>query len=375
MLQSHGVALHPQRKSLLLAPSSKTGRNVGREVVRRSSRRTRGRPENKAACRSRNSEGARVRGEHWRKPVRRLGAPFPQATLRQCEDADRYLNAWSAISTFLDHRGILAPSQVTYRLCTEYPDFRTAPPKGLMRPRSNNTALTELKVFSAILQEAVKREWIQANPCTRLGLKRTPPKKKPEITDAEATEIEQALASRDAWMRDCWLVAMRQGCRLSETATPLKEVDTGARTITFNAKGNRIHTAPLHPDLIPLIDRARSEGRSTLVDLPEYAAKKWHQFFKRIGLPHLSFHCTRVTVVTKLARSGAPIYKTKAYVGHASDTVHAIYQRLMPVDVSDLGAALSNPTAETPDAPAANPTPIRQSSARRASRNQPTSSA
>jgi integrase len=213
-----------------------------------------------------------------------------------------------------------------------------------MRSRSWNTALTELKVFSAIMQEAVRRGFIQANPAVRLGLKRTPPKQKSEISDDEVAKIEAALKECDEWMRDCWLVAMRQGCRVSETAAPLRNIDTKAKTISFDVKGGKIHTAPLHDDLLPLVARARKAKRKTLVVLPPYAPKKWHQFFRRIGLPHLSFHCTRVTVVTKLARSGAPIYQTKAYVGHASDTVHAIYQRLTSADVGHLGAVLSNPT-------------------------------
>jgi len=63
----------------------------------------------------------------------------------------RYLNAWSALATYFTHRGIIAPAEVTYKVCTDYPAFRTAPPKKLMRARSANTALTELKVLSAIV--------------------------------------------------------------------------------------------------------------------------------------------------------------------------------------------------------------------------------
>lgn len=257
----------------------------------------------------------------------------------------RYTNAWSALATYLEHHKIIAPTQITYKLCIDYPEFRTKPPEKIIRARSFNTALTELKVFSAIMQEAVRRGYVTANPCVKLGLKRRTARKKPEITADEQTTIETALEKQDEWMRDCWLVAMRQGCRLSETATPLRDIDTKTKTITFHTKGNRIHSAPLHADLLPLVAKAKKLKRKTLVDLPKYPAKKWHQFFKRIGLGHLSFHSTRVTVVTRLARAGHPIYQTKAYVGHASDTVHAIYQRLAPVDVQHLGAALSNPSA------------------------------
>lgn len=255
----------------------------------------------------------------------------------------RYTNAWSAVSTYLEHINVISPVQITYQLCRAYPHFRTNPPPDVMRPRTFNTALTELKVLSAILQEAVRRGYINANPCLKLGYKRTPPKQKPEITIDEQRKIETALKNQDDWMKQSWLVAMRQGCRISETAVPLRNVDLHTKTISFLGKGDRIHTAPLHDDLVPLMIAAQKNKRDRLVDLPKHAAKKWHQFFRRIGLPHLSFHCTRVTVVTRLARQGHAIAQTKAYVGHASDTVHAIYQRLTPADVRHLGAVLSSP--------------------------------
>jgi integrase len=257
----------------------------------------------------------------------------------------RYTNAWSAIGTYLDHINVISPLQVTYQICRAYPQFRTDPPRNVMRARTFNTALTELKVFSAILQEAVRRGYINANPCLKLGYKRMPPKQKPEITHDEQCKIESALRKQEPWMQESWDVAMRQGCRLSETAAPLHNIDLRRGTISFLGKGNRTHTAPLHDDLVPLVRMAQKHKRHQLVELPKYAAKKWHQFLRRIGLPHLSFHCTRVTVVTRIARDGHSMAQTKAYVGHASDTVHAIYQRLTPADVRHLGAALSSPTA------------------------------
>jgi len=256
----------------------------------------------------------------------------------------RYSAAWSAIATYLENIDVISPLQVTYRHCTEYPQFRTKPPTTAIRARSFNTSLTELKVFSAIMQEAVRRGYITANPCIRLGLRRTPPRKKPEITIREQATIETALFNQDAWMRESWLVAMRQGCRISETGPPMHNVDLRAGTISFVTKGGRIHTAPMHADLVPLYRLAKKQRRSHLVMLPKYAAKKWHQFFRRLGLRHISFHCTRVTVVTRLARNGFTMAQAKAYVGHASDTIHAIYQRLAPADVRHLGKALSSPT-------------------------------
>ena len=47
--------------------------------------------------------------------------------------------------------------------------------------------------------------------------------------------------------------------------------DMKTGTITFRGKGNRLHCAPLHNDLRPLVKRAIKEKRATLVLLPKYA--------------------------------------------------------------------------------------------------------
>ena len=137
---------------------------------------------------------------------------------------------------------------------------------------------------------------------------------------------------------------MRQGCRFPKPLFRSRNIDLPRRVITFLGKGGRIHAAPLHHDLLQLVRRAKKTD-AVLISLDcrnTRRQKCGHQFFRRLGLRHLSFHATRVTVVTRLARKGFSMAQTKAYVGHASDTVHAIYQRLSPVDVRHLGAALSS---------------------------------
>ena len=57
-------------------------------------------------------------------------------------------------------------------------------------------------------------------------------------------------------------------------------------------------------------------------------------------MKHLTFHSTRVTVVTRLARAGESKPKVMAYVGHASETVNDVYLRLSAPDVADLSSHL-----------------------------------
>ena len=172
---------------------------------------------------------------------------FLRQRYRNATTLRRYLNAWSALETYLDHRQITSPVQVKHQICTDYPAFRTNPPARLLRPAAHNTALMEIKVLTAILQEALRRGYIDANPCVRLGIKKAPPKAKREIMADEIAIIESALVTREQWMRDCWLVAMLHGCRYAETAVPLANIDTHAMLITFRIKGGRDHTTSLSP--------------------------------------------------------------------------------------------------------------------------------
>ena len=124
---------------------------------------------------------------------RLLNISFSGDPLPEPENGHSHGNAWAALSVYLDFCKIISPAEVSYQVCIDYPNFRSKPPRELMRARSHNTALTELKVFSALMQEAVRRGYAVANPCVRLGLKRRLAKVKPEITAEEERKIEAAL--------------------------------------------------------------------------------------------------------------------------------------------------------------------------------------
>ena len=259
--------------------------------------------------------------------------------------ATRYHNAWAHLSMFLSRKKVIHPHEVTYQLCHEYMRWRIDKEKAEKEGRKAcvwNTALTELRVLGAIEQEAVRRGYIMANPCARLRLGRKNTKEKPEITGEQIIDIEEKLKKAPEWMRDAWLVGIKQGCRVSEVAVPMNDIDVNAKVITFHVKGkgDKTHSAPLHDDLLPLIAKAKKKKRKTLVELPFNPSKCWCQWFDKNGYEEISFHCLRVTVVTRLARAGYSESQTMEYVGHCSEMVHAIYRRLRPNDLHHLGAAL-----------------------------------
>ena len=93
----------------------------------------------------------------------------------------------------------------------------------------------------------------------------------------------------------------------------------------------------------------------------EKPSKMWWRFFKQndeLNLPHLTFHCTRVTFITRGAKQGVPQSPMMKLVNHASEEIHRVYQRLVVADVREKLNAIKLPTAAVPapqpsyDAPA-----------------------
>lgn len=255
----------------------------------------------------------------------------------------RALGAWNVLREWLDERRLATPAAIEHKHAADWVNWRTAQKRPNGGYITRNTALQDLKFFNMGMREAVRRGYCATCPTERQGFKPDAPRQKPEITDAQDRKIRRELKARKMpeWMVDSYEVGMAQGCRISETATPMEDIDERAGVITFDAKGDHKFATRLNPVLLPLIRRRRKQKKTLLVDMPSNGPRYWTFFLDDIGLPDHSFHCTRVTVVTKLARAGVPMAQAMAYVGHASELVHQIYMRLVPGDLSRAVAALS----------------------------------
>ncbi len=254
-------------------------------------------------------------------------------------------NTWAHLAMYLKERKVLHPQEVTYMLCHDYARWRTSGDESGANGRRAacmSTVAQEIKALGAIMQEAVRRGWCIYNPCVRVGIVKNEPKPKRVISKEEEIIILEnlrAMPKERQWMADAFLVAMRQGCRLAEVEVPLNQIDTNGMNVTFRVKGGKFHAAPLHKDLLPLVKRAISEKRTKLVEMAPNASGIFRNFFKGLGM-NLCFHCTRVTVVTRLCEAGFSESQTMAYVGHSSTLVHALYRKMRPVAVACLGDVL-----------------------------------
>lgn len=270
---------------------------------------------------------------------------------------DRMVYAWEQWQDFLREEECRVPRALDYNAVLKFIAWRSGQVKRSGKRVSKNTALCDVRVMSVLMREALRRGFAETNHCERLGIEKDPAKQKPEMSEAEIAKIRQALRTRPEWMRVSFEIALHQGCRLSETSLALTAVDVPRRSITFAAKGRghgekHIFTTKLHEGLVPLMNRlqaAKKKNHGVTCTLPRMAAKQWHSFFQEMGLGHLCFHCTRVTVITRMARAGVPISQAMAYVGHASETIHRIYQRLAHGDLGAAVAALSFSSASATD--------------------------
>jgi hypothetical protein len=268
-------------------------------------------------------------------------------------------NWWHWLESYFVEKDVPGPRALTREMALGYIAWRTSQEKRSGKKPSYNSALQELKFLGRVLREARLRDPAVVNVCERLGLRREHAPEKPPITDAEVVQIRERLDQleghrplRERWMTIMFEIALHQGCREAETIAPLDRFDLKAGTVLMHVKGDRWGTVPLHPDLRPLIEALKAAGATWTCTppVPRIYRQTWSRFFKgrdergREGfLSHLTFHCTRVTVITRFAQEGVPIQQAMAYVMHADELIHRIYQRLQPGDLKRCLQALRYP--------------------------------
>jgi integrase len=154
----------------------------------------------------------------------------------------------------------------------------------------------------------------------------------------------------NCWRQIAFEIALQTGCRLRETRIPLSCVDFLETKITFpSPKGGeeKAFSIPMPTVLMPLLEKLKAERKSNTLDFPFQPSRRWQQFFIKLKLTHLCFHCLRVTYINRLRRAGVPREAAMRLVNHASALVHEIYQREKVDDVMQWRDAVKFPTSKT----------------------------
>jgi integrase len=290
--------------------------------------------------------------EHHRVPVvnsEGWDTWVPKYLERHCESErtlERYMINWKWLALWLQTQRFHSPRVITYRNALEYVDWRTTFKKKSGKSVGRNTAIMELKLFAMIMGEAVRLGHADANPLVSLKLRREKPDKKPELTDKEISVIQKALKEEPEWMQVAFEIALHTGCRLGETRLPRNCIDFKENKITFpSPKGgeHRAFSIPMPSALRPLFERFLKTKQKFTLDFPFQPSRRWQQFFIKLKMQHLCFHCLRVTYVNRLRRAGVPREAAMRLVNHSSELIHQIYQREKVEDVAQWRDAVQFP--------------------------------
>ncbi len=279
----------------------------------------------------------------------------------------RYASTWKTISAYFASIQISAPGEVRRDHCLAYVPWRRKIPHLNGRNPSAakqvcmNTILMELKVLSKILFEAVVRQYIVANPCARLRLKKEKHREKHEMSDAQIEIILQRISKMKARAKTpneiknaevlfySFEIARFQGIRLSETCIALEDVDMANLEITLNAKGGLRYTTMLNPALVPLFKKLKAARKQFTYPPPARHSEHsllWFKFFDKLrgedaSFKNISHHSGRVTVVSRMERAGAAEKAVMQLVNHASTTVHRVYRKIKSSELLPYWSAAS----------------------------------
>ena len=273
----------------------------------------------------------------------------PQYLDRHCESPgtmQRYTLSWSWLAFWLQEKRYHSPRAITYRNSLEYIDWRTKYRKKTGKTAGRNTAIMELKLLAMIMGEAVRLGHADANPLVSLKLRRDRPSRKPEMTDREIKSIREALKVEPEWMQIAFEISLHTGCRLRETRIPLDCLNFKENKITFpSPKGgeDRAFSIPMPTALRPLLEEIYKSGRGFTVEFPFQPSRRWQQFFIKLNMTHLCFHCIRVTYVNRLRRAGVPREVAMRFVNHSSELIHQVYQRERVEDMTQWRDAVQFP--------------------------------
>jgi site-specific recombinase XerD len=269
--------------------------------------------------------------------------PYLTAHFSNAHSKKRYELAWSRCVEWMRLGNLRHPADIRYEHASQFMDWRKD------QGASHNTARLELKLFSFVMQEALRRELCTKNPLALAKIPRTAPKPKKELSTKDFSAARAAFADRADWMLTVFEICAHLGCRFSEAEFGREDVD-------FKEK------------VIWLIDSKRKDGdprKRYAVPMPAGLAAHLQQVFKKsdrtsgplTGDQNRVFnsilktatgatsHSLRVSFVTRCHRAGLSESQAMRLVNHSTRLVHAVYSKLNLSDAHSAAALVPPPGA------------------------------
>jgi hypothetical protein len=273
-----------------------------------------------------------------------------------------YRNQWRPLLDYLLSHDIIAPALLERRHAYAYLPWRTRQRKAKSGKNiSHNSARGELKLLGLVMDEAVTSHYVHENPVRRLGIGEEDTALKPEITADEERTIRQALAVEPLWMQRAFHIGISTGLRHADCRILATQIRWESDDVLIERpKGGRKRefVIPIYDTIRADLEGLRQRGDRALFEIPsEFAripALRWRAFFDRACLPHICFHCSRVTFISRGMRAGIPEPVMMRMVNHGSKLISRIYQRWTTDDVRRYATRLA-PIPSVSDATFENP--------------------
>jgi hypothetical protein len=258
---------------------------------------------------------------------------YLRAHYRKPESLKRYTAAWMRICDFCRERGIRHPGHVRYEHAAEFMQWRVA--QGVV----HNTARLEVKFFSFVMQEALRREFCQKNPLSLAVIGRRPVAEKPDLDTEDFRKARAAFTARRTapWMLTVFEVCAHLGCRFREAEFGPEAVDF-AKKIVWLTDSKRDDTDPRKRFGVPMPDTLARHLRGvfatrerTAPDLSQ--GEQNRQFNKTLKAAcGATSHSLRVAFITRCHRAGLSESQAMRLTNHSTRLVHQIYSRLSVED-------------------------------------------
>ena len=252
----------------------------------------------------------------------------------------RYEAAWLRLSEWLKIHNLRHPRQILYVHVDEYMRWRKE--KGA----SQNTARLEIKFFSFIIREAMRRDYCEKNPFALANIPRQPSAEKPDLQDESLRAARAAFAKRPAWMRTVFEICSHIGCRFSESSLPMSRVDFDEKLIWIedskrdDGDPKKTYAVPMPESLIAYLLTLKGQDRTVPV-----LSRDMNRCFNIVlkEATGATSHSLRVSFISRCHRAGLSEAQAMRLVNHSTRMVHRIYSRLSLADARGAMARVAPP--------------------------------
>lgn len=232
------------------------------------------------------------------------------------------------------------------------------------KPLSGHSVAGSQSVCSGVFREAFEREWIQANPASRIHVK-TPDREYVLLSEKEYDKLLEAAGDHDM-LRVHLLLCGEAGLRKSESLSlRWEDVDLEAGFLHVvhgrdgrETKGKRSRYVPLTGRLRAALRRHKlayrgrtyggetspyvvhhvtNDGTSSAGDPYSRFTKVLNRIREKVGIPEeWRLHDLRHRCITRWLREGHSPAKVRKAAGHASLSTTLQYEHLVRADLEDM---------------------------------------